>query len=294
MHIDWASQTHVGRTRERNEDAHAAHVFTDPNGESRGLFVVCDGMGGHASGQEASQMAVQVVGDRLKPLLEGAARENANIAEDMQSAVLAANQAIYERNQRAGAMGRERAGTTIVALLVRNDRVWLIHVGDSRAYQITQRAIRLLTADHNVGNREVRRGAPESEAWSRVDADQLTQALGPASNQHVHPELLATAVDDEALFLLCSDGVSDNDFVERAGAELLRPLLQADIDMTRRCEDFVTAANNTNGHDNLTAILVRVSGGLRGHETTQGADTKKRSRPGLLKRIGIFFSRYSA
>lgn len=295
MRIDWASQTSVGRTRQRNEDAHAGKIVQDKNNGNadRGLFVLCDGMGGHAGGEQASQMAVQIVHDRLAPLLETADGERGSIADEINNAVLAANQAIFERNQRAGASGRDRAGTTIVVLFVANDRLWLIHAGDSRAYQITTESTRLLTRDHNVGNRELRRGVAEAEAWQRSDADQLTQALGPASNEHVHPELLATTVDEDSLLLLCSDGVSDNDFVERAGAALLRPLVRTNIDLTKSCADFINAADNANGHDNLTAILVRLSGSTNATPNVETATTDNIVRTGLWARLGTLFSRRS-
>lgn len=291
--IEWASQTDVGRLRQRNEDAHAGKVWYEQNdsGAARGLFVLCDGMGGHSGGREASHLAVQIVSERLAPLLAAGDAMHRDISHEISNAVLAANQALFERNAGSGAKGRERAGTTIVALVVANNRIWLIHVGDSRAYQITVKAIRLLTQDHNVGNREIRRGVAEHEAWERVDAEQLTQALGPAPNENVHPDLLCTTVEESTVFLLCSDGVSDNDFVERAGADTLRATLDPESDLTKACETFINSANNANGHDNLTAILVRVTSARTGAESSDAGTAHQVVRQSLLARIGGLFSR---
>jgi protein phosphatase len=215
-------------------------------------------MGGHAGGQEASQLAVRVLRDKLEPLLKSENTEKRDLAADLKEAVLEANRAIFERNEGSGGQGRERSGTTVVALLLANKKAWLIHVGDSRAYLTTGAGTRLLTTDHNVGNREIGHGADPDQAWERGDADQLTQALGPFQNDYLRPDVRCFSIDEDCLFLLCSDGVSDNDFIERQETDLLRPLTVFGGDLEQGCEKLINSANNANGHDNLTAVLVRV------------------------------------
>ena len=246
--LSWAAATDVGR-RERNEDAHGA---------LRGLFVVCDGVGGHADGEAASALAVSVVRRELEWALEADWPPPPALFDRVREAIATANQAIFELNESAGRLDKGRAGTTLVLLLVANGEACVAHVGDSRVYALTAAEATLLTRDHNVANREIRRGTPPEIAWQRADARHLVQALGPFSHEHIQPELAGHQIIEPTLFLLCSDGVSDGGFVEREGASRLTPLLGGDVSIEDGCRALVDAARRANGHDNATAIVVRV------------------------------------
>jgi len=258
VRVAWAARSDVGRRREQNEDA----CFGEPRevAPAGGLFVVCDGMGGHARGEEASALAVQVLRRELDWALTGEWPDDSTLLRRVREALLAANTAIFAWNEQASRSARERGGTTAVVLLVAGARVCLAHVGDSRIYRLTRGGLDRLTTDHNVASREIGNGEPVASAWRRPDARHLTQALGPRASDRVNPDLRVLALDEDALFVLCSDGLSDQDFLDRRGVEVLRPLLARDADLVAGCGALVDAGNAVNGHDNLTALLVRVSG----------------------------------
>ena len=275
--VAWAARSHVGRRREQNEDACFGEV-RDASGAlpPRGLFVVCDGMGGHARGEEASALAVEVLRAELDWALAGEWPDDSTLLRRVRDAVLAANRAVFEWNEQGDRTARERAGTTVVLLILCGARACLAHVGDSRAYRLSRGGFELLTADHNVANREIARGEGADTAWRRPDARHLTQAIGPRAEEHVRPDVRLLPLEEDTLFLLCSDGLSDREFVDRLGADILRPLLDGEADLRAGCHALIDAGNGANGHDNLTAVLVRVTG---------AAESAPRSRVPTTERI---------
>jgi protein phosphatase len=248
--LPWVAATDVGR-RERNEDAYAG----DSEAPARGVFMVCDGMGGHAGGDTASALAVSV----LRWVLEPGRPEGAAVAERIQAAVAAANRAIFDRNEREGTQGRQRAGTTLALVLIADGEAHVAHVGDSRVYVVTAEATSLLTTDHTVVNWEISRGTPAELARKRSDARHLVQALGPFPDGRIRPDLRSCPIVEPAVFVLCTDGVWESDVVEREGPGLLRSLLAPGADLDDGCRRLVAAARQAGGHDNMTALLVRVT-----------------------------------
>jgi protein phosphatase len=290
----WSLHTDIGRKRERNEDAAGGDLRTDAvTGEPRGVFVVCDGMGGHAGGQQASALAVSMLREQLAWVLGEPWPEPDEAQRRIERALGLAHTVIAARNDASEATGRERAGTTAVMLLLSGTRACVAHVGDSRAYLVTGAETLRLTADHNVATREASRGSPPDEARARPDARQLTQALGPMPVEHLRPTVTSLAVQQDSLFLLCTDGLSDGGFVEQHEAELLRPLLQADASLEAGCRALVGRGAEVNGHDNLTALLVRVTGlGRQPREPTTDPRPDAVTRPvpvraGWLGRLGF-------
>jgi serine/threonine protein phosphatase PrpC len=256
--LSWAAATDIGR-RQRNEDAYAGEARFDRSRRSiRGVFIVCDGMGGHVDGNMASALAVSVLRQELSWALDAEWPPPTTVTVRARQAVAAANRAIFEGNERGGTSGRDRAGTTVAMLLVANGQAHVGHVGDSRVYRVTKQEAVLLTIDHNVANREIRRGTPAEFARQRADARHLTQALGPFSEQCLQLELQSHAIVEPTLFVLCTDGVSEGDVVEREAPVLLRPLLARGADLEEGCRSLVAAAWRAAGNDNMTVILVRV------------------------------------
>lgn len=280
--VAWSTHTDVGRKRHRNEDAATAELRVDPpTGDARGVFIVCDGMGGHAGGEEASALAVSVLRARLGWVLEQPRPDDPELTRRVEEAMLEAHRAIAARNGTEGTPPQKRSGTTAVLLLVWGDRGCVAHVGDSRAYQITRDGTVQLTADHNVATREVNQGASVDQAWARADARHLTQALGPVPDEHLRPTVRSLALEEDSLFLLCTDGLSDGGFVDAHEARLLRPLVAAGAEIDAGCRALVAAARDFNGHDNITALLIRVTGlgtGSRARTTDQPADAKETAR----------------
>jgi protein phosphatase len=230
----YAASTDVGLVREINEDS----LRVDST-----LAIVADGMGGHAAGEVASAIAVEEItrGFAVEPTGPGLVR-----------AVLAANEAILA-DARAHPE-RVGMGTTVVVLGLTEtgDGVLpvVVNVGDSRAYQLRDGALRQITADHSVAEEWVRQGrlTPE-EAAAHPRRHQLTRTLGLEVD--VEPDVFRLAVQPGDRILLCSDGLSnelsDHEIAEAASAP--NPLEEA-------VATLVASANHHGGRDNITAVLV--------------------------------------
>ena len=248
-----AVRTDPGRDPDKqvNEDA-AAHLET-----RLGLLaVVCDGMGGHAGGKEASELAV-------KSILEIVAA-----APDLTTPRDALRVAIEEANRRVWGMPTEeggyRPGSTVVAVLVHPGGAEVAHVGDSRVYLVHAGAITQITKDHSMVQEMVDRNIIKAEdAAGHPDANKIMRALGIAKDVEVdlRPEPIAYTASD--VLILCSDGLSDlvgpSEILDVAGS---RPAAQA-------AGQLVDLANARGGHDNITAMIVRIKGSaLSGERAT--------------------------
>jgi protein phosphatase len=262
VHLEACALTDVGRTRQHNEDYFLIHnrlqQMATPSGQQvqcRGLFILCDGMGGHAEGEVASALAAKTLNQYLSQHwhdqlpAENTMREGINIA----------NQAIYRLNDQQGRTSNGRMGTTLVVACVQDTTVRFAHVGDSRLYSFTiERGLEQLTIDHEVGQRDIRRGVDPEIAYNRPDAYQLTQALGPKDNNFINPEVNSLEFNADALLILCSDGLTDNDLLELEAGTLLEEVLRGQVDLTSGVKQIVDLANRENGHDNITAVMIRL------------------------------------
>jgi protein phosphatase len=251
MQIGCAAQTDVGLRRAHNEDS----LCADPD---LGLFVVCDGMGGHKAGEVASRLAVQVIQRHLR---ESSANALQPIVGDddpafspqtnrLGSAIRLANRAIHD----AGRSQPDHAGmgTTVVSTMISCQLLSIAHVGDSRMYLIRSGAIQPLTADHSQVVEEVRRGLlTEEQAERSPHRHVLTRALG--ISQDIQVELNEVRLLEGDAFLLCSDGLTG----AVKPAEILRAI-RSEQEPQAACERLVTMANAAGGEDNTTVILVTV------------------------------------
>lgn len=262
VQVDEVGQTHVGMQRNHNEDcffAQTASIKIDTVSgatlNSKGLYIVCDGMGGHASGEIASQLAVKTLSEFFDRHWQQELPDQATLAK----AVLDANQAIYDTNQASSRSGLGRMGTTLVMLLIHNLKAAVVHVGDSRLYSYCKRlGLRQLTLDHEVGQREISRGIEPAIAYARPDAYQLTQALGPRHRDEVKPTITYQDISEDTLFILCSDGLSDNDLLENYEDSHIAPLLSSKANLEAGLAELIDLANDQNGHDNITVVLTRL------------------------------------
>jgi protein phosphatase len=260
---EYAAYTDTGRQRNHNEDYFAidskVHKQELPEGAiltKTGLYILCDGMGGHAGGEVASKLAVNTIRKYFQQTWTSAELPN---QESIKEAVYLANQAIYDLNQQEARSGMGRMGTTLVMLLLQDQQAAIAHVGDSRLYCLTPReGLVQLTIDHEVGQREISRGVDPTIAYGRADAYQLTQALGPRDQNYLDPDVSVFDIDEDMLLLLVSDGLSDNECLETHWQTHLQPLLSYDSDLEMGIQDLIELGNEYNGHDNITAILVRV------------------------------------
>ncbi|MGJ3251446.1 MAG: serine/threonine phosphatase [Elainellaceae cyanobacterium] len=255
-------RTDIGRQREHNEDCFSIHTEIrkqeNPVGrilKAKGLYILCDGMGGHEGGEVASALAVET----LKSYFKTRWTDQMPTEDMLREAIYLANQKIYELNQVNACHGSGRMGTTLVMLLVQDTKAAIIHVGDSRLYQLTRkRGLEQMTIDHEVGQREISRGVEPSMAYARPDAYQLTQALGPRDETFINPDIQFIDISEDTLFVLCSDGLTDNDALENHSIEYLEPMLSSQANLDEGINHLIELANHHNGHDNITIILARV------------------------------------
>jgi protein phosphatase len=267
VRLDDAGSTHPGRQRNYNEDSFAIDIKIQkqetPKGQNlqaHGLYVLCDGMGGHAGGEVASALAVNT----LRQYFATNWQEQFPGEDAIKEGVRLANRAIYEINQKNSSSGTGRMGTTLVMLLVQDNKIAIGHVGDSRLYGLTRgRGLERLTVDHEVGQREIQRGVEPAIAYSRPDAYQLTQALGPRDENFIKPDVKFMDLEEDTLLILGSDGLTDNDLLENNWQKYLAPLLSSSANLEKGVQELVDFANEYNGHDNITAVLVRAKVGSK-------------------------------
>lgn len=260
--VDEAAQTYVGRQREHNEDCYCARTemqkLDGPQGQvlkARGFYVLCDGMGGHASGEVASELAVKTLADYYFDCW----RDDLPSEQSLVDGVIKANETIFARNQQDERLGSGRMGTTLVMMLLQDNQALVTHVGDSRLYTYGRRmGLIQVTVDHEVGQREIQQGVEPAIAYARPDAYQLTQALGPRSHKDLRPSTSKIDIVEDTLFILCSDGLSDNDLLEQYCSSHISPLLSSRASLEEGARNLIDLANEQNGHDNITVVLVRV------------------------------------
>lgn len=263
VRLESAGATDVGSQRDHNEDSfgiqtqiESQETPTERIIQAKGLYILCDGMGGHASGEIASQVAV----DTLKQYFKVKSGWSVGLPteETIREAVLEANQVIHEINQQEIRSGSSRMGTTLVMALVNDTKVAVAHVGDSRLYLFSRKGgLEQITLDHEVGQREINRGVEPELAYSRPDAYQLTQALGPRDVDFVRPDVQFLELQEDSLLILASDGLTDNELLESYWKTHLEPLLDRQANLEQGVSQLIDLANQYNGHDNITTIVIR-------------------------------------
>ena len=270
--IHTATQTDAGPSRKRNEDAcyppsGSANTYEiSPQGQPRpedggtsaapALVIVCDGIGGHQGGDVASGLAIETV-QQWVAAVNAEVADPAALTSELEQAACVANDRISQRNDSEQRRDRQRMGTTLVMALARQHELYITHVGDSRAYWITRWGCRQVTLDDDIASREVRLGySPYREALMQPTSGSLVQALGMAASSMLYPTVQRFLLDEDGIFLLCSDGLSDNDRVEEVWDTVILPALLGQVDLATVAGQLVAIANTRNGHDNVTVGLV--------------------------------------
>jgi serine/threonine protein phosphatase PrpC len=241
MRLQAAALTHRGRVREDNEDS----AFSDAWDR---IAVVCDGMGGHAGGQVASELAVEVITSGLRRLRGPDWRDEERVIEAVKQAVFGANDHILSRARVDPELSD--MGTTVVLCAFMPDRVITANVGDSRIYRIDAQGIAQVSEDHSLVAERVRAGLldPDSEE-ARLLSNIVTRALGM---DHVTVDMTIEDLRPGQTWLLCTDGLHD-----LVGPEDMHAIVTAADTLERACVELVDAALRRGGHDNITVALVR-------------------------------------
>ncbi len=237
MSRTFAARTHVGQARRVNQD----RVEADPDGR---YFMVADGMGGHAGGEQASSLATTVAREYLEAHFE----EEWDTKTFLQNAMKAVNRRLRE-DQRAHPE-RSNMGTTLTVVIRRENQWWYAHVGDSRAYRWRDGHIEQLTPDHTWI-------ADQMRAGTIAEDTNLKQWLGHVLSQHMGQETLERieiapiSVQEEDRLLLCSDGLT---------AELSDEEIATYLTRKYTCEEavnaLISAANANSGSDNIAIIVI--------------------------------------
>ena len=235
IRIRASGATDVGRVRRTNEDALGFDV-------NRGLFVVCDGVGGSAAGEIASQSAVNCVMSEFPGEVAGPD----DGGSELERAIQAASRSIYRAAQREPLY--QGMATTIVAAYLDGARMWIAHVGDSRAYLIRGEQMHRLTDDHSQLAELLREREATAEEQSTMDGV-LTQALG--AFERVLPAVTTLPVELGDCFVLATDGITKSFTL----AEMHELVLTASSP-EEACELLIAGANARGGEDNSTCIFI--------------------------------------
>jgi len=245
--ITWrfSADSHVGQVRTQNEDSFGAD-------SPPGLFIVADGMGGHAAGEVASQLAVRCATEGIallpRPSPVNVARERLGLAiADANQVILIDGQAHPERSG---------MGTTTTALLLSSEGWWVVgHVGDSRAYLVRDGSVERITEDHTYVQELVNQGRlSDEDARLHPRSSLLTRALG--TNPHVNVDLFEGLAQPGDRFVLASDGL-----MSMIPETRIHELVTGPEPPETLVAALIAAANEAGGYDNVTAIVVDASAG---------------------------------
>lgn len=236
-------QTHLGLVRENNQDALDYGTLS----ENAQYAVVCDGMGGANGGNIASEIAVGIIGSRIRDAFS--AERNGNWAEHMlESAMAAANIGVFDRARQQPELSG--MGTTVVAVITCGRMAYISHVGDSRLYLFRGEELRQITRDHSVVQEMIESGQiTEEQAKSHPRRHFITRALGVTDNESGEYDELELQAGDR--LLLCTDGLTN--MVEPGGIlQLLKQSAKTAV------EALIQAALDSGGTDNITVLLLDV------------------------------------
>jgi serine/threonine protein phosphatase PrpC len=249
MHLglEVVGRSEVGRVRPSNEDNFGFDL-------RQGVFVVCDGMGGHAAGEVASRIAVDTVLSYFRdkePLAADASLVDAPLGAQMLSdAVNKANESILQyADAHATASGM---GTTLVAARFFDGKFTIAHVGDSRIYLLREGALLQLTEDHSLVMEQVRRGVLTLEEAKNSAAQHIiTRALG--TEESIPPDLAEFPAQEGDILLLTTDGI-----LRHLEDNQIHEILANNPSLPVACDKLIESALDAGGEDNATAILIRV------------------------------------
>ncbi len=247
MKLEVASLSHIGRVRQRNEDA-LGH-FEPPEKavrEGKGsMFVVADGMGGHRGGEIASKLAVDTI------LSSFYASKDDDTLPSLQQAFSDANKVIIEKSHEDVSLFG--MGTTCTAMVIKKDTAYFAHVGDSRAYVLRDGELEQLTEDHSLVGEMVRSGIlSEEDARHHPRRNVITRSLGTHEETPADTPASPMRLAAGDVFLLCSDGLTS--LVDPGEIKAIL----ASNPPRKTCDELVDLANEKGGKDNITVQVIRI------------------------------------
>lgn len=275
--LEAATLTNPGCERDMNEDRAWAQVYSTSDGEAIGLFIVCDGMGGHMGGEVASHWAVETIKQELSSLFSlkdpratvrlseaelAAAVQGSEVTRtsvvskielQIRQAIQKANQVVYKYAQEKPEKAAE-AGTTVTMAVVVGTRVIVANVGDSRTYRLRDHKLQQISQDHSLVASMVASGQikPE-EVFSHPQRNMIFRCLG--QKRQVQVDTFFEVLQPGDFLLLCSDGLWEMVRDE----EVIAHLVDAASTPQKACQILIDAANTAGGEDNIGVVVVKVS-----------------------------------
>lgn len=244
-------KTDIGLVRKINEDSFMCEKLE--GSDDSYLYIVADGMGGHNAGEVASSMAVQEVAFYIRENIDTLKLGDKEIQDLIRNAILYANDKVYKTSIiKSNCLGM---GTTLSMVLVKGDRIYIGHVGDSRIYLIRNNAIERLTEDHSLVAELIKAGTikPE-EANNHPQKNVITRALG--TEYTIEPDVNQWDLQWDDFILICTDGLSNVVYEE----DMVYAVLNTS-NLNEACELLINKAKENGGFDNITAVVVQMCKG---------------------------------
>lgn len=236
-------KTDVGLVREKNEDA----FFFEQISNNMAFAIVCDGMGGQAGGDIASNKAIEFISNNLKSNLKEGMKNN-SVRYLLESSIATANSIIFDISNETQEL--KGMGTTIVLAVINNNTLHIAHAGDSRAYLLRANDLHRLTVDHSIVQTLVDHGElTEDQAKVHPNKNIITRALGVQKD--IVADLSEVYLQQDDILLLCTDGLSN--LVED---DDIKTALNDEISLAP--EKLIQIANKAGGNDNITAVVLVV------------------------------------
>jgi serine/threonine protein phosphatase PrpC len=237
-----AGLTHIGNVRNINEDK---FYIGEPY-----LFIIADGMGGHKAGEIASSNAVDFIKDMLLDDLKNDGIDKLDMPDRIVEAVIGANKHVYNKSLTDKEL--LGMGTTIVCMVIYENKAYIANVGDSRLYIIRNNSIVQITHDHSYVAELLKAGnITEEEAIHHSKKNLITRAVG--YQEHVEVDIQITEIFESDILLMCTDGItnmiSDLEVME---------IIKSNDDINKNCNYIVEEANRRGGFDNSTLIIIKV------------------------------------
>lgn len=253
MNFIVSANTDIGITKSTNQDSLSVKVLNTPQGRMA-FAILCDGMGGLEKGEVASASVIRAFDNWVRnelPVLCNAPIEDSVLRAQWERIILEQNNTIKAYGARQGV----KLGTTAVVMLLTQTRYYIMNVGDSRAYELTEN-IKQLTADQTFVAREVQLGNMTVEqAQTDARRNVLLQCVG--ASEEVYPDMFFGAVRENAVYMLCSDGFRHEINPEEIFEKLQPGVLFDDVTMNRHTEELIEWNKRRMERDNISVVLVR-------------------------------------
>ena len=276
MKIKLQAMTDAGRVRDHNEDSFLVLKGNDCPLGLDSLMVIADGMGGHAAGEVASEMTVNGISHGLNNHNVNSSFCSSDFYLSLLTQIITGvNEQVWQASQEPGKRGM---GTTCVLAAIKEDRLFLAHVGDSRAYLFRDDELYQLTVDHSWVAEAVTQGQlTKEEARNHYNRNVITRAIG--TNPTVEVDTASSFIEKRDLLVICSDGLNSMLSDEQI-SEILRTYKPKDV-----CRALVQGANVKGGEDNITVITALVQKGGNSNDQRYRCEKTRKIKNGRFKFI---------